>query len=108
MTPDRASRAPRFLLAALIAASACNKSSTPSGALAVGSITVSDNGLAATPEIGESAEIIAKELAQDLEGTGRFTVKTGGPVQIRLEIDKAQRTLAPVPVIQPGENSLAE
>jgi hypothetical protein len=74
----------------------------------VGAIAISEKGLAGTPEIGEPAETIRKELAQDLEGTGRFVMKQGGPVQIRLEIDRAQRTMAPVPVVQPDENGPQE
>ena len=97
---------PRVLIA-LVLASAC-KRTAPRGALEVGQITVSDNGLAATPEIGESAQVIGKELAQDLEGTGRFVVKQGGPVQMRLEIERAQRTLAPVPVVQPNDTGPVE
>lgn len=85
-----------------LAVLACNRVLPGRGALAVGTVAVSEKGLAGKPEISESAQKLAKELAQDLEGTGRFVVRAGAPVQIRLEIEKAQRTLAPVPVIEQG------
>ena len=96
------------LLALALAAASCNKISPRSGSLVVGSISVSEKGLAAKPEIAESAQSLARELAQDLEGSGRFVVREGGPAQIRLEIDKAQRTLAPVPVIEQGQGARQE
>ena len=94
---------PHRTLAALALAAAACKPSAPASGLVVGSIIVGESGLAGKPEIGESPEMLRKELAQDLEGTGRFTLRKGGPIQIRLEIDKAQRTLAPVPVVAPGQ-----
>lgn len=89
--------------AMMLAAGACKQSLAPASALAVGSISISETGLAGKPDIGESDENLRKELAQDLEGTGRFTMRKGGPVQVRLEIDKAQRTLAPVPMVAQGQ-----
>jgi len=86
-----------------LAMGACKRSAAPNGALAVGSIFVSEAGLAGKPDIGESNENLRKELAQDLEGSGRFVVRQGGPVQVRLEIERAQRTLAPVPMVEPGQ-----
>jgi len=97
----------RFRLAIALAVAAC-KPSAPSGALPVGSVSVSEAGLAGKPDIGESAENLRKELAQDLEATGRFSIRPGAPVQIRLEIDKAQRTLAPAPMVEQGQPAAAE
>src|SRR5438552_5814281 len=90
-------------LAFALAAAACKSHPAAPGALAVGQSSVSEAGLLGKPDISESAESLRKELAQDLEGTGRFLMRGGGPVQIRLEIDKAQRTLAPVPMIEEGK-----
>src|SRR5260370_42548937 len=89
--------------AILLAAASCKQCSAPTGALAVGSISVSEAGLAGKPDIGESNENLRKELAQDLEATGRFTMRPGGPGQGRLEIDKAPRTPAPVPLGAEGQ-----
>ena len=101
----------RTLAAAALLAAAC-KPSPPAGALAVGLVAVSEAGLAGKPEIGESAEQLRKELQQALESTGRFVIREGGPVQIRMEIERAQRTLAPAPVVEGGlaapEREMAE
>jgi hypothetical protein len=91
------------LLIALLAAAAC-KPSAQSGALKVGQVVVSESGLAGKPEIGESAEQLRKELGQALEGTGRFALREGGPVTVRLEIERAQRVFAPVPVVEQGQS----
>ena len=91
----------RIVLLALLLA--C-KPSPPKGALAVGQIAVSEAGLAGKPEIGESAEQLRKELQAALEGTGRFTIRGDGPVSIEMEIDRAQRIFAPVPVIGQGQS----
>jgi len=88
------------LLAVLVAC----KPSPPKGALAVGQIAVSEAGLAGKPEIGESAEQLRKELQAALEGTGRFTIRGDGPVSIEMEIDRAQRIFAPVPVVEQGQS----
>src|SRR3984893_7721413 len=101
----------KTLAAAVLLAAAC-KPSPPAGALVVGSVAVSEAGLAGKPEIGGSAEQLRKELQQVLESTGRFVVREGGPVQVRMEIERAQRTLAPQPVVEGGlaapEREMAE
>jgi len=81
-------------LAALALAAAC-KSSTPHGALAVGRLVVGEAALAGKPEIGESVEQLRVELRDALEASGRFTLREGSPASVQLEIDRAQRTLAP-------------
>jgi len=82
-------------LAALALAAAACKSSTPHGALAVGRVVVGEAALAGKPEIPESVEQLRVELRDALEASGRFTMREGGPVSVQLEIDRAQRTLAP-------------
>ncbi|HET7784984.1 MAG TPA: HEAT repeat domain-containing protein [Myxococcales bacterium] len=82
-------------LAALALAAAACKSSPPHGALAVGRVVVGEAALAGKPEIAESVEHLRVELREALEASGRFTMREGGPVTVQLEIDRAQRTLAP-------------
>jgi hypothetical protein len=89
------------VLAAVLAA--C-KPSPPKGALVVGQVAVSEAGLAGKPEIGESAEQLRKELQASLESTGRFVFRGDGPVTIGMEIDRAQRVFAPVPIVEQGQN----
>jgi len=89
---------PAFALAAI----SCKAPARP-GTVLVGSLAVNEAGLAGKPEIGESAPQLRRELQQALEGTGRFAVREGGPVQVRLEVDRAQRTVAPAPMAAPGQ-----
>jgi len=89
---------PAFALAAI----SCKAPARP-GTVLVGSVAVNEAGLAGKPEIGESAPQLRRELQQALEGTGRFAVREGGPVQVRLEVDRAQRTVAPAPMAAPGQ-----
>jgi len=99
------------LALALLAVAAC-KPSARSGVLLIGQISVSETGLAGKPEIGESADQLGKELRQALEATGRFALRDGGPVTIRMELDRAQRNFAPVPMVvegqSPAEREMAE
>src|SRR3954471_19018166 len=95
-------RPPAVLFLALAALAACKQQARP-GALAVGTLAVSEVGLAGKPEIAESAAQLRRELQEALESTGRFVVKEAGPVAVRLEIERAQRLLAPVPMVQPGQ-----
>ena len=101
----------RLSILAAVLLTAC-KPSARSGALLVGQITVSEAVLSGKPEIGESAEHMRKELQAALEETGRFVVRDNGPVTIRLEIDRAQRVFAPVPLVgqgqSPAEREMAE
>jgi hypothetical protein len=93
----------RLLLCALaLTALACKPPARP-GTLVVGQLAVSEAGLAGKPEIGRSAPQLRRELQQALEGTGRFVVREGGPAQVRMEIDRAQRTLAPAPMVTAGQ-----
>jgi hypothetical protein len=91
-----------FLPALALAAFSCKPPARP-GTVLVGSLAVNEAGLAGKPEIGESAPQLRRELQQALEGTGRFAVREGGPVQVRLEVDRAQRTVAPAPMAAPGQ-----
>ena len=96
---------------AALALSACKPAAAP-GALVVGALVVSEKVLAGKPEIGESRDRIEHELQEALERSGRFVFREGGPVQIRLELDRAQRLLAPAPMAAPGapptEREMAE
>ena len=94
----------RLSILAAVLLTAC-KPSARAGALQVGQITVSETGLSGKPEIGESAEQLRRELQSALEATGRFTLRDNGPVTIRMEIDRAQRVFAPVPLVPAGEPS---
>jgi HEAT repeat protein len=82
-------------LAALALAAAACKSSPPHGTVEVGRLVVGEAALAGKPEIGESVEQLRLELREALEATRRFTMREGAPVSIQLEIDRAQRRLAP-------------
>jgi HEAT repeat protein len=90
--------------AALLLLGAACKPSARAGALQVGQITVSETGLAGKPEIGESGDHLRAELQQLLEATGTFSVRGDGPVTIRMEIDRAQRVFAPVPMVAEGQS----
>ena len=94
---------PAKSLAALAVAAAACKPPLSGGALVVGSIVVSEASLAGKPEIAQSAEGLRKEVRTALEASGRFRVREGGPVRIQLDIDRAQRTLAPPAVFEPGK-----
>jgi hypothetical protein len=89
-------------LAALALAAAACRPSASNRALVVGNIVVSEAGLLGKPEIGESSENLRKELGAALEASGRFAVREGGPVRVQLEIDRAQRTLAPPAAFNPA------
>ncbi|TMA27549.1 MAG: HEAT repeat domain-containing protein [Deltaproteobacteria bacterium] len=91
----------RASLLLALSALACKPAARP-GALRV-SLVVSEAGLAGKPEIGETAAQLRGELQQVLEGTGRFSVREGGPVQVRMEIDRVQRVLAPAPMVLPAQ-----
>ena len=94
---------PAKSLAALAVAAAACKPPLSGRALVVGTIAVSEASLAGKPEIAESAENLRKEVRAALEASGRFRVRDGGPVRIQLEIDRAQRTLAPPAVFDPAK-----
>jgi hypothetical protein len=92
----------KSLAALAIAATAC-KPSASNRALVVGSISVSEAGLAGKPEIGESSEALREQVRAALEASGRFAVREGGPLRVQLDIDRAQRTLAPPGVFDPAK-----
>src|SRR5712664_4748223 len=96
MTPGKS------LAAFALVAAACRPSPSSRG-LVVGNIAVSEAALLGKPEIAESSENLRKEVRAALEATGRFTVREGGPVRIQLEIDRAQRTLAPPVTFDPAK-----
>ena len=90
----------KTLAAFALAAAAC-KPSASNRALVVGNIVVSEAGLLGKPEIGESSESLRKDVGAALEASGRFSVRDGGPLRVQLEIDRAQRTLAPPATFNP-------
>jgi hypothetical protein len=92
----------KSLAALALAAAACRPGSSQP-ALLVGAVAVSDAALAGKPEIAESAESLRKEVGAALESSGRFALREGGPVRIQLEIDRAQRTLAPPAAYDPSK-----
>ena len=94
---------PAKSLAALALAAAACRPSSPGRGLVVGSIAVSEATLLGKPEIAESSENLRKEVRAALEASGRFSVREGGPVRIQLEIERAQRTLAPPAVFDPAK-----
>jgi len=92
----------KSLAALAIAATACKPSSS-GRALAIGTLAISEAALAGKPEIAESSETLRQQLRAALEGTGRFAVRDGGTLRIQLEIDRAQRTLAPPAAYDPAK-----
>jgi hypothetical protein len=89
--------------ALLVFVSAC-KVQAPLGALEIGSLVVSRADLASRPELASSVEEVRTSLRQQLESTRRFTLRANAPAQVILKIDRVQRSLAPVPVVAPGQN----
>jgi len=94
---------PAKSLAALALAAAACRPSAGSGGLVVGNIAVSEATLLGKPEIAVSSENVRKEVRAALEASGRFPVRDEAPVRIQLEIERAQRTLAPPPVLDPNK-----
>jgi len=92
----------KTLAAFALAAAACKPSASNRG-LVVGSIVVSEAGLLGKPEIGESSDSLRTQVGAALEASGRFSVRDGGPVRMQLEIDRAQRTLAPPAAFNPAK-----
>jgi len=92
----------KSLAALAIAATACKPSASNRG-LVVGTISVSEAGLAGKPEIGESSEALREQVRAALEPSGRFAVREGGPLRIQLDIDRAQRALAPPGMPDPAK-----
>jgi hypothetical protein len=87
----------------LLALAAC-KPSPGASAIELGSLLVSRAEVASRPELATSVEDVRASLREQLEMTRRFTIKENAPGQVTLKIERAQRSLAPVPVIAPGTN----
>jgi hypothetical protein len=92
----------KSLVALALAAAACRPAG-PGRGLVVGNIAVSEATLLGKPEIATSSDALRKQVRSALEGSGRFSVRDAGPVRIQLEIDRAQRTLAPPTASDPGK-----
>jgi hypothetical protein len=92
----------KSLAALALAAIACRPSSS-GRALPVGTLSVSEAALSGKPEIGESVETLRQQLRGALEGSGHFAVREGGHLRIQLDIERAQRTLAPPATYDPGK-----
>ncbi|MFL5421572.1 MAG: HEAT repeat domain-containing protein [Myxococcales bacterium] len=79
----------RLASTALLLAFACNR--VPAGAIAVGSVSISDANLAGNPELGIAGEGARRELANAVEATGKFVLRPEGNARIRLEVEAARR-----------------
>ncbi|MFL5310672.1 MAG: HEAT repeat domain-containing protein [Myxococcales bacterium] len=77
------------VLAACAAALSCNR--LPPGAVAVGTLSVSDGNLARVPELGLPADQVRKEMRAALERTRHFAVRDGASARVRLEVESARR-----------------
>ncbi len=92
--------APAVGLCAALAAvglTACQRA--PAGAVKVGALQLSEANLAASPELGASAEQARVALRNALEATHKFAVapdaKDKMAARVRLEVESARRVLAP-------------
>ncbi len=87
------------LIAGLAAALAIACSRTPAGAIKVGALQLSEANLAASPELGASAEQARTGLRNALEATRKFAVipdsKDKTAARVRLEVESARRVLGP-------------
>jgi hypothetical protein len=77
------------VLAACAAALSCNR--LPPGAVAVGTLAVSDGNLARVPELAMPAEQVRKEMKASLERTRHFALREGATGRVRLEVESARR-----------------
>jgi len=77
------------VLAACAAALSCNR--LPPGAVAVGTLSVSDGNLARVPELGMPADQVRKEMKAALERTRHFAVREGATARVRLDLESARR-----------------
>src|SRR5258705_2057467 len=77
------------VLAACAAALSCNR--LPPGAVAVGTLSVSDGNLARVPELTMSADQVRKEMKSALERTRHFALREGGSARVRLDLESARR-----------------
>jgi hypothetical protein len=83
---------------------ACKASPPPANAIEVGTLIVSQSEIASRPELASSADEVRAMLRDQLLSTRRFTVREGGPARVALSIERAQLSVAPVPVVAPGQN----
>src|SRR5216683_2847702 len=77
------------VLAACAAALSCNR--LPPGAVAVGTLSVSESNLARVPELAIPAEQVRKEMKSALERTRHFAVREGASARVRLDLESARR-----------------
>jgi hypothetical protein len=87
------------VLAACAAALSCNR--LPPGAVAVGTLSVSDGNLARVPELGMPADRVRKEMRAALERTRHFAVREGASARVRLDLESARRLAG-------GEGAIAD
>jgi len=83
----------KLLLFGAAALAACNR--LPAGAVAVGSIAISDANLSGVPELGLPGDRVRRELQMALEKTRHFGVREGAAGRVRLEIEAARRVAGP-------------
>jgi hypothetical protein len=77
------------MLAVCGAAISCSR--LPPGAVAVGTLTVSDGNLARVPELAMSPERVRGEMKSALEKTRHFAVREGASARVRLDVESARR-----------------
>src|SRR5713101_8003164 len=71
------------------AALSCNR--LPPGAVAVGTLSVSEANLTRVPDLGLSVQQVRKELKTALERTRHFAFREGASARVRLEVESARR-----------------
>jgi HEAT repeats len=76
-------------LAVCAAALSCNR--LPPGAVAVGTLSVSEANLARAPELGMSSDQVRREMKSALERTRHFAVREGASARVRLDLESARR-----------------
>ncbi|HYR19763.1 MAG TPA: HEAT repeat domain-containing protein [Myxococcales bacterium] len=78
-----------WVLAGFAAALSCNR--LPPGAVAVGTLSVSEGNLARVPELAIPAEQVRREMKAALERTRHFAVREGASARVRLDLESARR-----------------
>jgi hypothetical protein len=79
------------MLAFCAGAAAMSCSRLPPGAVAVGTLTLSENNLARVPELAMTPEQIRGEMKAALEKTRHFAVRDGASARVRLDVESARR-----------------
>ena len=77
------------LLASCAAALSCNR--LPPGAVAVGTLAVSEANLARVPELAMAPQQVRNEMKAALEKTRHFAVREGASGRVRLDVESARR-----------------